>query len=403
MPRRTPDYALKIIGISFGFTLAFIILEIAARFLPASDTFSQKLPLICKSPILSFSEVDQDCLFQRLERTSAVYTKGRFPPFPVYALKTSNDIGQYSDVDFSETTTRRPGILPIISIGDSYVEALQVSNSEAFHGLLNQYISNKGKKIRSTAIGNSGNPLSQYLVSAMFAKKSLDNENSIFIFSIISNDFDESVIGGKAVQFGGVFKLNEDGGSEHIFINRNSSSEITIRRTIFNISALSRYFTMNFGIHKLGHTYPFCMFASFPCDEIKTYKANILDTSESADFQRYENSRKASDIFLMEISKLRESFTERKNTLFVIDADRQHIYDASIQKSEYFEIQRKYFINKAKSYGFTVIDMEPVFSDHFKKHKQKFEFSNDRHWNSLGHEIVSKEIAKELKLTPKTQ
>ncbi len=403
MPRKIPDYALKIIGISFGFTLGFIILEVTARFLPASDIFSQKLPLNCKSPISSFSEVDQDCLFQRPARKYGVYTKGKFPPFPVYALKTSNDIGQFSDVDFSETTKNNLEILPIISIGDSYVEALQVSNSKTYHGLLNQYIGNNGKKIRSTAIGSGGNPLSQYLVSAMFAKKSLENLNSIFIFSIVSNDFEKSIIGGKSIQYGGFFKLSDDGRSEHIFVNRASSPTTTIRRIIFNISALSRYFTINFSIYNLAYTYPFCMLAEFPCDAINTFKANIMNTSESEDFQRYENSRKASDIFLLKLSKLRESSAERKNTVFVIDADRQHIYNPSLQKSEYFNTQRKYFIEKAKSYGFKVIDMEPVFSNNYQKHKQKFEFSNDGHWNSHAHEIVSKEIAKELNLKPRTQ
>lgn len=403
MPRKIPDYALKIFGISFGFTLGFIILEITARFLPASDIFSQKLPLICKSPISSFSEVDQDCLFQRPARTHGVYTKGRFPPFPVYAFKTSNDIGQFSDVDFSETTTNSLGILPIISIGDSYVEALQVSNSKTYHGLLNKYIGNNGKKIRSTAIGSGGNPLSQYLISAMFAKKSLDNLNSIFIFSIVSNDFEKSIIGGKGVKYGGLFKLSDDDQSEHIFINRSSSSATSIRRTIFNISALSRYFTINLEVYNFAYKYPFCILANFPCDDNKTFKANIMNTSESEDFQRYQNSRKASDIFLLKLSKLRETSAERKNTVFVIDADRQHIYNPSLQKSEYFNTQRKYFIEKAKSYGFTVIDMEPVFSNHYQKHNQKFEFSNDGHWNSHAHKIVSKEIAKKLNLTARPQ
>ena len=42
MARKTPDYLLKIIGISFGFAFAFVILEIAARILPASKHFTLK-------------------------------------------------------------------------------------------------------------------------------------------------------------------------------------------------------------------------------------------------------------------------------------------------------------------------------------------------------------------------
>jgi len=404
MSRKTPDYLLKIISISFGFTFAFVILEIASRLLPASDTFSQKLPLVCKSPISTFSEVDQDCLFKRSERSSGVYTQGRFPPFPIHAFKATNDIGQFSDVDFSEATTSSQKIVPIISIGDSYVEALQVTNPKTYHGLLNQYTGKGGETIKSSAIGNSGNPLSQYLISAMFARKTLTNPNSIFIFSVVANDFDESIIGKKPVQYGGVFKLTNDGRSEHVFINRDTSFALNARRALFSVSALSRYLTMNLLISRLAYTYPFCMIANFPCDTIKTFKANIVDASESSDFHRYEISRKASDIFLMELSKLRETAAERKGTVFIIDADRHHIYDPkTIQKSEYFSKQRKYFIYKAKGFGFTVIDMEPVFADHYQKHKQKFEFPNDGHWNSLGHMIVSKEIARELNLAPRTQ
>ena len=158
---------------------------------------------------------------------------------------------------------------------------------------------------------------------------------------------------------------------------------------------------MNLKVSNWAYTYPFCMLADYPCNKIKNFKANIVDTSESADFQRYEKSRKASDIFLLEISKLRDTSAKRKNTVFAIDAHRNQIYDTSLQKSEYFTAQRNYFINKAKSYGFTVIDMEPVFSNHYQKNKQKFEFSNDGHWNSIGHKVVSKEIAKRLDLMPK--
>ena len=47
---------------------------------------------------------------------------------------------------------------------------MQVS-TKTFHGLLNQYVGNNGEKIVSTAIGSSGNPLSQYLVSAMLPEE----------------------------------------------------------------------------------------------------------------------------------------------------------------------------------------------------------------------------------------
>ena len=233
----------------------------------------------------------------------------------------------------------------------------------------------------------------------MFARKTyltltLFSSSQLFLMILIVHTW-------RKVQVGGVFKLSNDGRrSEHIFINRDAPFAVNAKRAFFRISALSRYLTLNLNASRLAYTYPFCMVANFPCDNIKTFKANIADSSESSDPQRYENSRKASDIFLMKISKFRETPAKRKRTVFVIDADRNHIYDPrKSQKSEYFSKQRKYFIEKAEDYGFTVIDMEPIFSKHYQENRQRFEFSNDAHWNSLGHEIVSKQIAKELDLT----
>ena len=167
MSQKTPDYILKIISISFGFAFAFVLLEIAARVLPASDSFSQKLPLKCKTPIAFVEEVDQDCLLQRTAHSTGTYTKGKLPLLPINTFKRANDIGQFSNVDFREIEASNPKILPIISIGDSYTEALQVPNTETYHGRLNQYISKSNETIKSSAIGTSGNPLSQYLVSAI--------------------------------------------------------------------------------------------------------------------------------------------------------------------------------------------------------------------------------------------
>ena len=229
---------LKLIAISLGFAFTFLLLEIFARYIPASDSFSQKLPQRCKSPIASFSDVDQDCLFQRTARSQGVYTKGKFPPLPIKTFKRANDIGQFTDVDFREVIGKKLNIVPIVSIGDSYVEASQVRNAETYHGGLNNYISENNKIIKSSAIGTSGNPLSQYLISMMFANNHITNPESIYIFSIISNDFDESILGQSKVQYGGRFKLTDDGRNEIVYINRNSSFLVKFRRLIFKYSAL---------------------------------------------------------------------------------------------------------------------------------------------------------------------
>ena len=398
-----PDHILKGVCISLGFAFAFVLLEIFARVLPASDIFSRKLPQRCKSPIESFSEVTQDCLSQITARYQGIYTKGKFPPFPIKTFKKANDIGQFTDVDFREVVGSKLNIVPILSIGDSFVEALQVQNAETYHGLLNNYISKNNKIIKSSAIGTSGDPLSQYLISAMYANNHITNPESIYIFSIIANDFDESILGKSAVQYGGRFKLTDDGRNKIIYINRDSSFAVKIRRLIFKYSALSRYLASNLNISSLAYKYPFCMIADFPCEQIKNFSANIIDSSESEDSRRFEVSYEASDIFLSQVEKLRNTPLKRGNTIFIVDADRYSIYDENILESEYFKKQRDYFIKKAKNYGFTVIDMKSVFAKHYQSNKERFEFVNDSHWNLLAHKIIAEEIAKELNLKLKSQ
>ena len=85
-------------------------------------------------------------------------------------------------------------ILRILSIGDSFVEAVQVQNSDAFHGILNNYKSKSDQNIYSTILAASGNALPQYLTHLSFANKNMEIKDSIILISIIGNDFDEVLL-----------------------------------------------------------------------------------------------------------------------------------------------------------------------------------------------------------------
>ena len=45
-----------------------------------------------------------------------------------------------------------------------------------------------------------------------------------------------------------------------------------------------------------------------------------------------------------------------------------------------------------RSRGYEVIDMQPIFRDHYKKYGKRFEFPTDGHWNALGHGVVFEAI-----------
>jgi hypothetical protein len=41
--------------------------------------------------------------------------------------------------------------------------------------------------------------------------------------------------------------------------------------------------------------------------------------------------------------------------------------------------------------------LEESFADDYRNRKIKFEFDIDNHWSSVGHEVVAREVIKELK------
>ena len=49
-------------------------------------------------------------------------------------------------------------------------------------------------------------------------------------------------------------------------------------------------------------------------------------------------------------------------------------------------------IKMAKAMGFHVINMEPIFENHFKEKKMLFNSTVDSHWNELGHKLISDKI-----------
>ena len=84
--------------------------------------------------------------------------------------------------------------------------------------------------------------------------------------------------------------------------------------------------------------------------------------------------------------------------LFTVDGLRHEIYnstDDSIEsKNSYFSKMRQHFLTRAEYLGYNYIDLHPLFKGHYQEYGDKFEFSDDGHWNKLGHKVVSDAIKK---------
>ena len=391
MKNNINEFYLKLISISLGFFLSFFLFEIIARLLPATDVFFLELPIKCRDT----KEPDYSCIFRRKKFTHGRFIRGKWPPFPIDVYKYSNDIGQFSDINFNQIKDKNKSFFKIISIGDSFVEASQVNNKETFHGILNKYKSPNKKLVLSTAIGTAGNSLSQYLLHTIYAEKNVDLDQTTLIIPIIENDFDESFNKYTPGYPGAKFSLSNN--QELNFNERVNNMRTFFNRFLISNSYILRYFLLNRKYTNLLTEYPLCIVnPKRYCPGIKSVKKNEpFNRIQTID--RNKNGKLATDIFLDSISKIRKSKEEKLKTIFVMDADRRNIYKLS-PKDKFFQIQRQYFIKKAIESGYGIIDLEEIFKKQFKINNKRFDFINDRHWNSYGHLIVAEEIIKYLNL-----
>ena len=126
------------------------------------------------------------------------------------------------------------------------------------------------------------------------------------------------------------------------------------------------------------------------------YAANVVDESPKKNPERFEMGYRATIIFFEKLGQIRSSDFMKRNTILIIDADRGYISGLYPKKGSFFEKQRNFFIQHAKNKGFTVIDLEDVFTEKFKE-GLTLNSSVDGHWNENGHKIVFDTLLKEIK------
>ncbi len=110
--------------------------------------------------------------------------------------------------------------------------------------------------------------------------------------------------------------------------------------------------------------------------------------------ERLEQSRQAVDAFLTNLPA--QSGVDPAHTVLVVDGMRPALYaanDLTAAAGSYFDLMRRYFIEKATGRGFEVIDMQPRFIQEYTADSSRFEFTADHHWNGHGHEQAAKAVA----------
>jgi hypothetical protein len=352
----------KISLVFLGLFLGLLLLELICRFLPVRDLLPT-LPVDAENPVIRYQE-----------NMDVIWSRGS--GFSIVTKKHVNNYGFLNDQNY-----HTEGNSPLMAIvGDSYVEAFQVENKHAMHGILSQETGDAG---RIYSFGVSGSPLSNYLAYAKYAVSEF-NANAL-VFMVVGNDFDESCQKYKNSP-GMHYFSNLSGRMELVRIDYQPTIKNRLSRKALSASSLLRYLVLN---AQLSHRSITRIFNTSGDDEDEF----VGNTLSGYNRERITDSQVAVDRFFEELPLLTE--LKSNEILFVVDGMRPHLYDAqtlSKAKGSYFDLMRKYFIGQAMEKGYEVIDMQPVFLEKHQLSGTRFEFPTDGHWNESGHELVAEKI-----------
>jgi hypothetical protein len=399
-------------GLVFGMGLALIpvVLEIGLRFFPV---FSG-MPVNRTSEVYSFTP---NVTIQRSSNWDMSNARQR----------KVNNAGFISDQAYDSLAKT-----PLIAIvGDSYIEAMQVDYKDTVEANL---LAKCAPNARVYSFGAQFAPLSQYISWAQYISKTY--QPKIVVVNIVGNDFDESLLTHQiATNNGGV------PGMQFYDFSNNVSSTVSIPfrkeswlTQALRHSVLAQYLVRNVGVVNLVNDYrgkltawnegrgPLKKIEYIPKEDIALSKPTtsqaaieLVNINHGAQSVRYKDisetpseyvgnakraytseklqqSKKAVDTFLSDLPGAAQ--LPASSIVLTVDAERPLIYSDSGRQdlSSFFSVMRRYLIDRAKSQGFIVLDLRPAMIEQFKLTGEYFEFTDDNHWNAIGHRLLAQEI-----------
>ena len=377
MKRGPRLWLLRLASTLIGLAVLLAVLELTFRFLPIRAATPRLLP----------SGDDRIARFHPNERWR--YSAG-WNFFIVNELRTNN-AGWVSEIDYVREADR-----PLLAfVGDSFVQGDHLPWADTCHGRLARRLE---EEIRVYSFAINGAPLSQYLAYAEHARDTYRPD--ALVIPIIGNDFAESFRPYQAARNHAIyFAFEEESDGELMLVPPEESPEPPqslfrrLRRWVNEHSRVLRYRAYNVRLTRLRFH-----------EERRRNDPNAAGTpglpfAETDPAKKHPDrvaaSYRAVDAFLRMLPE--RSGLAPQQIAFVVDGIRPYRYTEGWEHrwdESFHDVMRRYFMDEARADGYDVIDMQPVFVDHYRSHQQPFNWLRDTHWNALGHGLCAEQVGR---------
>jgi hypothetical protein len=338
-----------------------LLIEGVLRFLPVSSGL-RSVPVNAENPIFHFTPNQPFVRSHGWDMHNVV--RGRI-----------NNAGWVNDQDYV-----REHPLPLLAvIGDSYIEAQNVSYVDSLQGRLARALQGKARVYSFAA---AGAPLSQYLIWAGHAVREWGAK--AVVINVVGNDFDESHVGYKTGPGFWLYGPDAAGQLQLQVVDYRPGLLISLARH----SALARYLIINLRLNELIFRLKGLSDLVFggPAAAAPPYAGN---TAAEADAARVQASLAAVDAFFRDLPRMVE--LPRDRVLFTLDGFR-YPDAAKAGAGSYFDLMRRRFRDKAQALGYESIDLDEAFRARHRRTGERFEAADDGHWNSNGHAVAAEAV-----------
>jgi SGNH hydrolase-like domain, acetyltransferase AlgX len=292
-------------------------------------------------------------------------------------------VKQSLDWKFHQATTRKineygfpddhhylPNQQPIAIIGDSYVQSLTLPYIDTLQGQLGALQDKSKPPIYS--FGVPGYSLAGYIGTAESATKKFQPQ--MFVFLLTKGDITDSLLATKNV---GSYFIN----SYKLGLEFEPYTGASRTDNLMLKSALMRYLNYHLQLNPLS---------AFLTLTGANAKASAGDRSIPAATTEPNLVQLSNQL----LDHLEQKTTARaNNTIFIIDCDREKIYEDKPQPQTSPDNQLTLFAQIAQDRGYKTIDTLPIFTRKYEQTHRRIDFTPiDPHWNRDANQLVAEAV-----------